>query len=244
MRHVVLAGGPTHETPATSAQLAALLADDGFTTAVTEDPAELFDALRAAEDGAGDPVDLVTVNALRWRMEAERYAHLRDAHAYELAPDDSAVLDRFVRAGGGLLALHTAVICFDAEPTWHRLVGASWDWEHSSHPPLGPVSIAVTEAGRAHPVTAGLEGFTITDEVYGFLDEELGLVPLLTGTHSGRDHPLVWARPVGDGRVVTALLGHGPDSFDHPAHRRLLRQAAAWAVGASAPATTSDRSGP
>jgi type 1 glutamine amidotransferase len=91
----------------------------------------------------------------------------------------------------------------------------------------------VTAAGQDHPVTRGEEGFVIHDEVYGFLDEVDGLEPLLVSAHGGRTHPLLWARSVGAGRVVTDLLGHDPASFAHPVHRRLLARAAAWLVAPS-----------
>ena len=195
------------------------------------EPSDAVAVLRRAEAGTDAPVDLLTVNALRWRMEQDGYASQRADHAVALDPEDLAVIDRFVRHGGGLLALHTAVICFDADPTWHTLCGASWRWDRSSHPPLGPVEVEVTAAGQVHEITRGVEPFAIEDEVYGFLDEIDGLDPLLVSAHGGRTHPLLWARPVGAGRVVTDLLGHGLASHEHPAHRTVLARAAAWAVG-------------
>lgn len=246
IRHLVLSGGPGHALDVTSAALVALLDEQHIRSTVVTEPSDVVAALRCAEDGTGDPVDLLTVNALRWRMDQDRYASQRADHAVTLDPGDLAVIDRFVRRGGGLLALHTAVICFDADPVWHALCGASWRWDRSSHPPLGAAEVEVTGAGRDHPITRGVEPFVIHDEVYGFLDEVPGLEPLLVGAHGGRSHPLLWARPVGAGRVVTDLLGHGPESYEHPVHRLILARAAAWAVdrppqagtGAAGPTTT------
>jgi type 1 glutamine amidotransferase len=235
--NLVLSGGPGHALDVTSASLVALLAEQGIRSTVVTEPTDAVAALRRAAEGTGEAVDLLTVNALRWRMDQDRYAGQRADHARTLDPDDLAVIDRFVRKGGGLLALHTAVICFDADPVWHALCGASWRWDRSSHPPLGPAGIDVTGAGRVHPITRGVEPFVIHDEVYGFLDEVRGLEPLLVSAHGGRSHPLLWARPVGAGRIVTDLLGHGPESHEHPTHRLVLARAAAWAVG-SPPADT------
>lgn len=228
-RHLLLRGGPVHDFAATSAALASALEEQGLVTTMVDHPDDLVAELRAVESGAGEPVALVTVNALRWGMAQERYASQRAEFAHRLTDEDAAVLDRFVRGGGGLLALHTAVICFDGHPTWRALCGAAWSWDVSGHPPVGPVSIRLTAAGRGHEVTAGIDDFVVEDEAYGFLDEEDGIEALLTSSRGGRDHPVVWAREVGGGRVVTDLLGHGPASLAHPAHRRLLVQAAAWA---------------
>ena len=237
-RHLLLSGGPAHPFDATTRSLSDLADAAGFETEVVTEPTDAVAALRAVEEGEADPVALLTVNALRWRMTQDRYADRRGDLAVDLAPDDLAVIDRFVRRGGGLLAVHTAVICFDAAPAWHALCGASWRWDRSTHPPVGPVEVEVTEAGRDHVLTEGLAPFVVEDEAYRDLDEISGLVPLLATTHEGRRVPLLWARNVGDGRVATDLLGHGPASVTHPSHRIVLTRALVWAGGlpASGPA--------
>jgi len=238
IRNLMLSGGPVHDFDATSAAIAALLATsdpggrggDGAemwidTTIVTE-PADVLARLRPGDADRVQAWDLLTVNALRRRTDP-----VRDAFAFTLAPDDGARIETFVRGGGGLLALHSAVVCFDAEAHWHALTGASWNWERSSHPPVGEIDVEVTDAGRCHPITTGIDRFRIVDEVYGFLDEVDGIEPLLTATWGRRAHPLLWARSVGDGRVVTDLLGHGLESVSHPTHRAILRRAAVWTTG-------------
>lgn len=232
--NLLLSGGPVHDFDATSGAIAALLAtgDGGpAETTIVDDPTDAFARLRAT--GADDPTpwDLLTVNALHWRMEANRYADIRERDAFDLNGADGELISAFVHDGGGLLAVHAAVICFDAEPHWRALVGAAWNWERSSHPPAGEVSVQVTAAGRRHPITAGIEPFCIIDEVYRFLDQADDLEPLLTATLDGTVHPLLWARPVGAGRVVTDLLGHGVESIAHPVHRTILQRAASWALG-------------
>lgn len=222
----MLSGGPTHAFAASSAQLCALLSAEGIDSSVDDDLHRGFGRLL-------DPDlawDMVTVNALRWTMGADRYRHLRAEWAFVLSPEEADAMVAHVRGGGGLLALHTAVICFDTQPAWPETVGASWDWDRSSHPPLGEIRVTVTDAGRAHPVTAGLESFSIVDEAYGFLREEPDIAPLLTADHGGRDHPVLWARPVGAGRVVTDLLGHDAASLTHPTHAEILRRSARWVV--------------
>lgn len=225
--NLVLSGGPTHDFAASSGRLGELLAADGIESVVEED-------LHRGIERLLDPDvvwDMVTVNALRWAMAAERYRHLRDEWAFVLTAAEAEVLAVHVRDGGGLLALHTAVVCFDGRPAWHETVGASWDWDHSSHPPLGEIVVRVTDAGRRHPLTAGIASFSIVDEAYGFLREAPGIVPLLTAEHGGRDHPVLWARPFGAGRVVTDLLGHDASSFAHPTHAEIVRRAARWVAG-------------
>jgi hypothetical protein len=137
--NLVLSGGPGHDFDATTAVLVDLSGEVGLTPVVVTEPSTLFTALRGAERGETAPWDVVTVNALRWRMETGRYAHLRDSLGFALSCTDADALARHVSGGGGLVVLHTGVICFDAEPTWHRLVGASWNCErHRGRPPPSP----------------------------------------------------------------------------------------------------------
>ena len=234
--NLLLTGGPTHDFANTSRELASLLREGScdtppIATTIVTDPTEFFARLRGSAVTDGEPWNLVTVYALRWRMEAERYASQRNDWAYDLDAADAALLHEHVNAGGGLLSLHTAVICFDADPVWHSLSGAVWDWERSSHLEVANVRIDTAAGGASHPVTAGVEPFEIVDEVYGFLDELPVLEPLLTATHGGRAHPVLWARTLGAGRVVTDTLGHGMASLTHPTHRAILCRAAAWAIG-------------
>lgn len=237
MRHLLLSGGPGHDFEATAAAITAIAADAGFDTTVVTEPADAIEALRAAEHGGAPKWHLLTVHALRWRMQPDRYASERDRFAYTLDDDDDAVLDEYVTAGGGLVALHTAVICFDADPAWHALVGATWNWGRSHHPPLATAAIEPTAAGREHAITRDTLPFTVVDELYCDLDVDPAVVPLLVGGPDEHHQPVLWARAHGRGRVVTDVLGHGVDSLHHPVHRALLARATRWAVGSPLDAT-------
>ena len=225
--NLLISGGPGHDFEATGAALMELLAQQGVTTTVFDDPHEGLAALAAGRE----TWDLVTVNGLHWRMEADRYAHLRDRWAFSLDGRDAETIERHVRDGGGLLACHTAAICFDADPRWAACIGAVWNWDRSSHPPLGPALVSPTAAGRTHPLTAGIEAFTTVDEIYGLLDQDGDVVPLLTSRHGGADHPVLWTRVLGRGRVVTDLLWHDAAAMAQPEHREILRRAADWLIG-------------
>jgi type 1 glutamine amidotransferase len=224
-RNLVISDGPIHQFERTSELVAGHLDRDGITSVIISDIDEALECV------ARDPRrwDLITVNALRWRMLADRHEPQREQWAFTIGTRHEQALDHYVRGGGGLLALHTAVICFDGSQPWHDLTGGSWNWERSSHPPLGEVAVTLTDAGRRHPVTEGIADFTITDEAYGTLDLAPDVEPLATTRHGGVDHPLLWARTVDEGRVVTDLLGHGPESMSHPDHGKILRAAAGWA---------------
>lgn len=222
--NLLISGGPLHDFASSSDALADALAEAGVRSTIVDDAHDALATLAADPD----TWDLVTVNALLWRNDSERHAHLRDRWAFTLGDDEAMTIERHVRTGGGLLACHTAPICFDRDPRWVACIGASWNWGRSSHPPEGPALVSPTAAGARHPVTAGIGPFTIVDEIYGFLDRDADVEPLLTSRHGGTDHPVLWARAVGRGRVVTDVLGHSPAAMGHPEHRAILRGAARW----------------
>ena len=230
-RNLMISGGPLHDFDATTAVLAEVLAEEGVQSTVFDDP---HAGLLALADGAGT-WDLVTVNALRWQMGSDRHAPLRDRWAFTLSDGEAEIIDGYVRGGGSLLACHGASICFDGDPRWAACIGATWNWDRSSHPPQGLAVISPTVLGRSHPITAGIAEFTTVDEIYGFLDHHSGLEALLTSAHGGRDHPVLWARTVGRGRVVTDVLGHDAAAMVHPEHRVILRRAARWLTAVDEP---------
>ena len=179
--------------------------------------------------------DLVTVNALRWSMPADRHRPLRDEWAFTLDAGEAEAVERYVRDGGGLLACHTAVICFDARrrgaPVWERRgTGTARRTRRSALP-------RCRSPRRAAPTRspAGTDDFSTVDEIYGFLDLEPDVTPLLTSRHGDVDHPVLWAREVGRGRVVTDLLGHDAAAMAQPDHARILRRATAWLTGLPMP---------
>lgn len=224
MRALVLTGGPPgHPYADTSGHLADILADAGYEPSITDD----VEGCLAALDGC----ELLAVNALRWRMLEDRYAAARGEYAISLSSDGRQAMKAFLARGGALLASHTAPICFDDWAGWGDIVGASWRWGQSSHPPLGPARVEVRRG--AHPIVAGVTAdFDVVDEIYGYMDVRPDVEALAWGTAGDGRHPVLWAREAGGGRVVYDALGHDERSFAVAAHQQILQQAARWLQGA------------
>jgi type 1 glutamine amidotransferase len=219
-RAVVLTGGPTHDFPATTGCLSTLLHEQGLVAELHED---VDDGLRALPGAS-----LLVVIAVRWTMRApgtpERYRVRADEDGVSPAADARAALAEHLHGGGGVLAMHTAIICFDDWPEWAATLGGAWRWGRSSHPPLGELAVKVATPG--HPLVAGLADFTIVDERYSDLDHGSDPpTPLLVADGL----PLLWARVHGNGRVVYDALGHHAASYAVPEHREIVRRAIRWA---------------
>jgi len=228
-RVLVITGGPTYAhdftgPEGTGTALVAMLSEAGHEVRCTDDMEE---GLLTSPDA-----EVVVINALRWRMLADRYEPWRDEWAYSpSAPARRAITD-FVHGGGGLVAGHTAVICFDDWPQWGGLLGGTWVWDVSSHPAPSPVAARL--ASTPHPVLDGVTGLELVDEVYGDLSMADDVTVLATARRHAddADQPVVWARTVGRGRVVVDGFGHDASSLQSPDHRRLLLNAVAWCAQA------------
>jgi len=222
-RVVVLAGGSphAHDFVASGAALAGLAAGAGYDVCLVDHPDH-------AAELVAENADALAVCGLWWRMHGDAYDVWRDDHAYSPPTRTRDALARFVRGGGGMLAVHTAPICFDDWPEWGAIVGGSWQWGTSSHPPYGPVRADVV---GDHPVVAGLTGtIEMSDEVYGDLavGDDVEVLALAKRDADDDDQPVMWAHRYGRGRVVFDGFGHDVDSIVHPQNARVLIQALAW----------------
>ena len=225
-RNVILTGGHSHTFPVATPALAALLAEHGIDSFISDDIEGALAGLDATRP------ELVTVYALRWSMtQGEKYAPYRARWAFSLSERGRAAILSHLDRGGGLLALHTAVICFDDWPEWPRILGGAWIWGQSGHPPYGGVEVRLEE--RDHALLSGLQDFAIDDEVYGDLKLAPDLRPLMQARSDAaqRWHPVLWTREAGNARVAVDMLGHDAGAFSHPVHRRIVARAALWALG-------------
>jgi len=227
-RVLLLAGGSphAHDFAATGAALAELITDCGHDVRLFSDPDLAAQALASSPDA-------IVVDGLWWLMGGEAYDTWRPDHGYSPSDATRSALVEYVRSGGGLLAVHTTLICFDDWPAWGDVLGGAWQWGVSSHPPVGPVAVRVV---TDHPVVAGSPiTIDLHDEVYGDLEirSDVEVLAVARRHDDDADQPVVWTHRFGSGRVVVDALGHDPASIRHPDHARLLVQGLNWTLEAA-----------
>jgi type 1 glutamine amidotransferase len=143
-----------------------------------------------------------------------------------------ALLDR----GKGLVVLHHALANYQAWDEFEKIAGGRYhtkpytrdgeDYPASTF--RHGVDISVEVADPDHPVTAGLQDFTIHDEVYGGFWVEPTVHPLLTTDHPESSETIAWTNEYGKSRIVTVQLGHDAHAYENPNYRKLLQQAIQW----------------
>jgi type 1 glutamine amidotransferase len=145
----------------------------------------------------------------------------------------------FLNRGKGLVVLHHALVAYQDWPEYERIVGGRYPEPDPARPGLvteqvgyeHDVEIPIVVAARDHPVTAGMSGFTIRDEIYWGFRVGQNVTPLLTTTHPKSGKPLAWTRTEGRSRVVVIQPGHGSPAFANAEYRRLLARSIRWASG-------------
>jgi len=134
-------------------------------------------------------------------------------------------LRRWVQAGGGLLAVHSATVLGDSDPEMGELMGGVF----VSHPPQ--FAFTVYPMASEHPITLGIEAFTVHDEFY--VQQLVAPVEVhMVAIDRGVAHPMAWSKPEGRGRVAHIAMGHAEAVWNLPPYRRLLLQAIQWVVQA------------
>ncbi|MET9814904.1 ThuA domain-containing protein [Streptomyces sp. NPDC006355] len=155
-----------------------------------------------------------------------------------LTPAGRERLAAYVESGGGFVGVHAAACTEYDWPYYGELLG-TWFARHPLHQP----GKAVVE-DHDHPATGHLPAvWDFTDEWYDFRTNPRGRVRVLAtadessyeGGGMGADHPLVWCRDHGEGRVFYTALGHAPEAYADPAFRAHLLGGVLWAAALPLP---------
>ena len=227
MKALIVRGGWDGHRPVESTELfVPFLRDNGFEVRIEESPAVYADAAAMAE------TDLIVQCVTMSEITAEQVAGLRDA----------------VAAGTGLTGWHGGIAdSFRASSDYLQLVGGQF----VTHPGTAPAervgseqdnflehTVSISDLGRSHPITAGLDDITLTTEQYWVLHNDLCDV-LATTTHPAEawqpwhrpvTTPAVWTRQWGQGRVVVTTPGHSLDVLSHPSIRTIIERGMLWAT--------------
>ena len=153
-----------------------------------------------------------------------------------------------VRRGTGLAGWHGGIAdSYRASSDYLQLIGGQFATHPSKDPAqcVGdetdnflPYTVHVTDLGRAHEITAGVEDFTLTTEQYWVLHDDYNDV-LATTTQAVRPwdpwtrpvtSPAIWTRQWGEGRIFVSTPGHRVDIVTIPQVRTIIERGLLWAA--------------
>ena len=139
--------------------------------------------------------------------------------------DDPAVdaLAKFVRNGGGLVAMHAANASLKNE-TLAKLIGSRL----KTHGPAA--EFAVTVSDPEHPIAHRIQSMRVHDELYQ-LEKLSDHKAFLSAWSDNVQFPLGYSRTEGKGRVVYLANGHDSAVLSNPTFQKIIARSARFAAG-------------
>ena len=226
---LVVRGGWEGHHPVEATELfIPFLRENGFEVRVEDDPQVYADSPTMGE------TDLVLQSVTMSSITPEALCGLREA----------------VVAGMGLAGWHGGIAdSYRASSDYLQLVGGQFATHPSKDPELVrggetdnylDYTVEITDLGRRHEITAGIDDFRLTTEQYWVLHDDLNDV-LATTTHPVQSYhpwhrpltsPAVWTRDWGAGRVFVSTAGHSLDVLQDPNVRTIIERGMLWAARA------------
>ncbi|WP_157772301.1 ThuA domain-containing protein [Lacunisphaera limnophila] len=133
-------------------------------------------------------------------------------------------LDRYIQAGGGLVALHSGTAGYQGVSSIRSFLGGVF----TGHPP--PCEVQFQPEG-SHEILNGIhEDFSIDDEHYQMEMDDPDVSVFLRSKSACGTQPAGWTRSHGQGRVCVLTPGHTAAVWHHHAYRQLLHNSIRWAA--------------
>jgi type 1 glutamine amidotransferase len=140
------------------------------------------------------------------------------------------------RAGTGFAGWHGMVASFRSSLPYSFLIGADFVEHPGGEAVRVPYEVRIVD--RDHPVTQGVDDFSVASEQY-YLHVDPAIHVLATTTFDGEpdvpwlagvEMPAVYVKQFGAGRVFFAAGGHELEEMERPEMTRLVRQGMEWAA--------------
>lgn len=211
VRAVVVTGGHNFDKEAFLAMFAAI-EDVEFVHAVQKDHSEIFESIDHW------PYDVIVLYNMTQEISEKRRANF-----IKLLDD-----------GVGVVMMHHAVAAYQGWDEYRRIVGGKYylkadkekKIEASTFKHGTDTRLYVTD--KKHPVTQGINDFTVHDETYKNVVFDKGNTPLMTTDDPSSDEVVVWARRYSNAKVCGIEPGHGTSIFADENYLKLVAQAIQW----------------
>ncbi|MBC8233720.1 ThuA domain-containing protein [bacterium] len=135
-----------------------------------------------------------------------------------------ALLDA-VKGGKGFVGIHGATASFWNSPDYLLMIGGKFIAHDVNKEFL--VQISDARAVVPHPITKGVDNFTIQDELY-IIEGDITRWEILARAEG---HAVIFNKTYGKGRVHNNALGHDAGALNHLSFQRLVNNGIAWAAG-------------
>jgi hypothetical protein len=199
------------------------------------DTTEFYDMLGSLEEFHFDSISHPDAH----RLLASEHIYSYDAIMYydfitNMPLEDSAIYLNLARRGMPMLFLHHAICTFQQWDGYAELVGGKYIVEGFGNDPSElsdyrhDLDLTISVLDKQHPVTRGMEDFTIHDEGYSNLWIRDGIVPLLGTNHPDCSDTVGWVNRFDRSTVVYLIFGHDSQAYANRSFRQLLANSLGW----------------
>lgn len=149
----------------------------------------------------------------------------RDSNIIWMTPEQEKAIVDYVNNGGAFLNLHNSMGLYPKDGPYLDLVGG----RYIGHGPLERFRVEVVD--HDHPITQGVEDFSIADEQHTPPYDKDKVNLLLQSRADGAEPAAAgWYYEPGRGRLCHLAPGHTREAMFHPMYQRLLRNAVNWCL--------------
>ncbi|KAF0238007.1 MAG: hypothetical protein FD181_1403 [Prolixibacteraceae bacterium] len=213
---LILSGRNNHEWQQTTPFLEKMFSQTGFfKTEITNRP----DTLKFADF---EKFDVVLSNWNSWPENDLRWP----------AETENALLG-FIKKGGGFVTFHSSTSAFYNWPEFQEISTAAWIIDVTGHGK--PSETRVEISNNEHPVTQGMKGFEILDELWINASKNNKFEVLGTATNEGlaqkgvENQPAIMVAEYGKGRIFHTILGHDLKAVQSTCFQALVLRGTEWA---------------
>jgi type 1 glutamine amidotransferase len=126
----------------------------------------------------------------------------------------------------GIVLLHHAILSYQTWPFWNAVSGTTD--RRFTYFPEQELRCRVT--GRRHPITEGIDQFTIVDESYAMAEPDGDNEVLITTDHANSLRSIAWIRTYRSSRVFCYQSGHDNRTWSDATFQRVLHRGILWAA--------------
>ncbi|GAB3584412.1 ThuA domain-containing protein [Leifsonia lichenia] len=165
-----------------------------------------------------------------------------------ITKEEFAGLQRAVLSGTGMAGWHGGIAdAYRDNADYLHMIGGQFA-HHAGKDPAErtgeqsdnyiPYTVHITDHGRGHPITEGIDDFDLVSEQYWVLSDEYNDV-LATTTQSVRPWdawnrpvtaPAIWTRQWGNGRIFVSAPGHRLEIVESQPVRTIIERGLLWAA--------------
>ena len=161
-----------------------------------------------------------------------------DMNRFPITDEQRTNYEKLLQNGMPLLVFHHSICGYDNWPTYCEIAGGTYlhkdtEIEGKIYPPSDfkhGVDMEIAIADKKHPITKGLDGFTIHDEAYKNVYVCDDVHVLLTCDDPLSTKQIAWTHSFGKSPIFTIMLGHDKLAFGNENLRTLLKQGIEWLV--------------